>query len=440
MPKVTTQISSPRQLRQRVEKPNTDTKQNINSKTEKKDKSVKSEKPHKMPRHVEGFPLPNLLNEEIGDVFVVGSGDCDQLGLGEDVREKEKFGKLAYFDDKDIVKVVAGGMHTVAISKQGKLYSWGCNDEKALGRAGEQDVPLPITALEHETIVQVCCGDNCTAALTADGRVYNWGSFRSSTGSFGIKGGIMEKDGIRVTNPLLVKDLNHIKFIAAGSNHLVAIGHDGKIYTWGIGEQGQLGRKILQRFEYNASLTPRVINFKPKGKSSKFIKAYAGSFHTFFVHESEEVYACGLDNYGQLGLAKTSYEVNHTPEKVEGDFNGVNFISAGEHHSLLLDNEGKIFSFGRGDSGQLGHDDEKDKNFPELLNNIPLASQITCGSNFSLAITADQSAGDNLYGWGYGEMGQLANGGQDETTPANIKVGGRVVIGITAGGQHTVAF
>lgn len=56
-----------------------------------------------------------------GHVFVVGSGDCAQLGLGPDVFEKARPAKIAYFDDLGIVDVVAGGLHSVALSRTGKV-------------------------------------------------------------------------------------------------------------------------------------------------------------------------------------------------------------------------------------------------------------------------------------------------------------------------------
>ena len=52
---------------------------------------------------------------------------------------------------------------------------------------------------------------------------------------------------------------------------------DGKIYSWGVGEQGQLGRKVVSRHVVEASLTPRPINFRPYRMSAKFINAYAGN-------------------------------------------------------------------------------------------------------------------------------------------------------------------
>lgn len=61
-----------------------------------------------------------------------------------------------------------------------QVYSFGCNDEGALGRdtsvEGSEMVPGKVEL--QEKVVQVSAGDSHTAALTEDGRVFLWGSFR----------------------------------------------------------------------------------------------------------------------------------------------------------------------------------------------------------------------------------------------------------------------
>lgn len=64
-----------------------------------------------------------------------------------------------------------------------KVYTWGCNDEGALGRkTGEEDEYLPglIERIGDVKVVQVSGGDSHTAALTSSGSVYCWGVFRVS--------------------------------------------------------------------------------------------------------------------------------------------------------------------------------------------------------------------------------------------------------------------
>jgi regulator of chromosome condensation len=114
----------------------------------------------------------DLKYQTVGDVFVVGSGDCAQLGLGPDIFEKERPAKLSYFDELEIVAIFAGGLHTLVLSKAGKLYSWGCNDQKALGRSGEETEPGPVEELDHVYIVDAACGDSISVALSNTGKYF----------------------------------------------------------------------------------------------------------------------------------------------------------------------------------------------------------------------------------------------------------------------------
>ena len=67
-----------------------------------------------------------------GKVLTVGQGDTGQLGLGEDVMEKSRPGLVEQVTDA--VDVVAGGMHSAVLDINGKVWTFGCNDEGSLGR------------------------------------------------------------------------------------------------------------------------------------------------------------------------------------------------------------------------------------------------------------------------------------------------------------------
>ncbi|KAH6566114.1 hypothetical protein BASA50_006301 [Batrachochytrium salamandrivorans] len=381
-------------------------------------------------------PLLALESVKVGDVFVVGSGDCGQLGLGDDPDNmtREKPAMLKYFNDKHIVGVYAGGLHSIVLTKHGKLFSWGCNDQNALGRGGEETEPGPVEGLDNEYIVSVACGDSVSAALTREGRVYAWGTFRDNTGIFGFAPGIKEQN-----RPYLMPDLKGIVQISAGTNHLIAVSRDGKIYTWGVGEQGQLGRKVISRHVVEASLTPRPINFRPSGRlSSRFTRAYCGGYTTFLVHEKQILFSFGLNNHGQLGVGDTD---NHEfPEMVDvlDPADGIAAVVGGEHHSVVLDSKGKVYTFGRGEDGQLGFPGKKRLDEPKHLESLVNAVGISAGGAFSLALTRNSGGTNDLHGWGYGEMGQLANGSEDAEEPLQFNLKGRHVISVAAGGQHTL--
>lgn len=76
-------------------------------------------------------------------------------------------------------------MHTLALSIEGKVWSWGCNDDAVLGRSGAENVPMLIPGLAAHYIVDVACGDSHSGAVTKDGDVFTWGTYKGSGGHLG---------------------------------------------------------------------------------------------------------------------------------------------------------------------------------------------------------------------------------------------------------------
>lgn len=77
--------------------------------------------------------------------------------------------------------VACGGMHTVALEDNGTVWTFGVNDDLALGRVTEEEedgFTADIVQGLPKNIIQVSAGDSHSAALTADGQVFAWGCFK----------------------------------------------------------------------------------------------------------------------------------------------------------------------------------------------------------------------------------------------------------------------
>ncbi|KAG0367174.1 regulator of chromosome condensation 1/beta-lactamase-inhibitor protein II [Gamsiella multidivaricata] len=374
-----------------------------------------------------------------GEVFVFGTGDCAQLGLGEDILSRKKPAHLAVLSKHHIVDIAAGGMHNMALSRDGKLWSWGVNDQRALGRSGDEYTPLPVEGLDDVKIVKVACSDSLTVALTEEGRVYTWGTFRSAEGILGHS-----KENEVQNLPTIVEGLPSIVDIATGTDHVLALTSAGRIYSWGNGQQMQLGRRIMARRMLNG-LTPESIGTKAA------IKVGAGSYHSFAIDKQAKAYAWGLNTYGQCGdedskkdNVPTIAPIKALKDKTFADIQG------GEHHTIALTEEGELYGFGRSDSHQLGlgytetpgsEDSSSHKKAirtPTLIPGLPRIRAISVGGNHTLALSED---GD-VYAWGFGEMLACGNG-EEEDVPTPLKLTGKQIEGhrvlrIAAGGQHSV--
>lgn len=161
-------------------------------------KAPKAPKPKKIINHA---PTQKL------DVFVCGEGSAGELGLGNtkaaiDVKRPRLNHNLAA-SKVGVVHVAVGGMHAAALTHDGLIYTWGVNDNGALGRDtkwvkgadDEMDVdgddtvdlnplectpmPIPRESFPSNTVfTQLACGDSTTFAVTDDGEVWGWGTFR----------------------------------------------------------------------------------------------------------------------------------------------------------------------------------------------------------------------------------------------------------------------
>jgi len=362
------------------------------------------------------------------------------MGMGEDVDLQRKPTIHPSLADKNIIGVAAGGLHTLALSSSGRIYSWGCNDEKALGH--QHGVPEfqvgEVHGLEGKHVMQVAAGDSISAALTADGRVFTWGTFRDSRGVMGHGHG--GQSGDIQERPVLLEALRglNVKQIEAGANHLMAITDDGQVYSWGCGEQGQLGRRVLER--HKTALGLRPTNVTPRlGRGRVAIrKVICGSYHTLALTHDGQVWAMGLNNYGQLGLG--DFEERLTAEMVPAEhWRGQKVLdaAAGEHHSMVLLESGHVLTFGRADSHQLGVEfSERASNIPIHVTSLEGVRLIASGGNHCLAANAQ----NQVVSWGFGEMHQLGHGpAQDEAVPRLIQTALQgEIIQLAAGGQHSI--
>ncbi|XP_031708307.1 regulator of chromosome condensation [Anarrhichthys ocellatus] len=375
--------------------------------------------------------------KEAGQVLVLGQGDVGQLGLGETTIERKKPALLSL--PEKIVQVVAGGMHTVCVGETGHVYTFGCNDEGALGRdtaeEGSEMVPGKVTL--EEKVVQVSAGDSHTAALTEDGTVYIWGSFRDNNGVIGLLEPMKT-----CTAPVKVPMTEPVVKIASGNDHLVLVTLAGNLYTSGTAEQGQLGR-VPEHFSDRGGrkglsrlLVPQMVKIKGK---VHFIDAFCGAYLTFAVSKEGPVYGFGLSNYHQLGTKNT--KMCFVPIKLSCFKNSTTYwvnFSGGQHHTLCLDAEGQVYSLGRAEYGRLGlGQGAEEKSEPTPVIGMEPASGLTCGASVSYAVTREGS----VYAWGMGTNLQLGTGEEDdEWSPVKMtgkQLENRVVLMASSGGQHT---
>ena len=115
------------------------------------------------------------------------------------------------------------------------------------------------------------------------------------------------------------------------------------------------------------------------------------------------MYVWGSNSHGQLGLGRYIREIPYP--KIIDSFSGIHVVDvvAGQYHSMALTSTGKVYTWGWGIHGQLGHGTCDNEYYPRLLE-FPLSTtQIAAGHAHSLILCGPKL----LFGFGSNAFGQL---------------------------------
>jgi alpha-tubulin suppressor-like RCC1 family protein len=327
-----------------------------------------------------------------------------------------------------VVQIAAGDGGSLALTRDGHLYSFGENLYGELGRASGSgtnvanptpaQVNLPGT-VSGESVVQVAAGGAHSLALTSTGRLYAFG--RNSYGQLGSTTG----NGTEAANPtptalLLPGAIGPVSAIAAGEDHSLAVSSTGRLYAFGSNRFGQLGDAADSGTEL-ANPTPLRVSLP--GATGPVVQVAAGFSHSLALTSTGQLYAFGSNEFGQLGSPGNSGTANPTmptPVVLPGATGPVRQIAAGAFHSLALTSTGQLYAFGENSSGQLGTErGEETPNPTPALVSLPTTAgppvQIAGGAADTLVITAS----GRLYAFGSNEAGQLGSDNEVGTNAPN---------------------
>lgn len=243
----------------------------------------------------------------------------------------------------DNIKAIAtGGDHTVALDKNGYVWTWGRNSSGQLGYVTPPIVNTPnqmdFNADPKRVLVNgrpliataIAAGEFHTLAVSSSGQVYAWGA-----GDFGQNGQTSQS-----TDPVLVSGLTNIAMVAAGANHSLALTASGEVYGWGRNTSGQLGNGQSRHI----NPTPERIN-----RLTGILDIAAGDNHTVALAQGRTtIWAWGSNKYGQLGDG--GREDRLYPVTVQ-KISGIKMIAAGSDHTNAIKEDGTVWAWGRNTSG-----------------------------------------------------------------------------------------
>ncbi|XP_061991593.1 PH, RCC1 and FYVE domains-containing protein 1-like isoform X2 [Rosa rugosa] len=319
--------------------------------------------------------------DALGDVFIWGEsinggvlgGNVDRIGRSVSSSMDALLPKaLESTVVIDAHGIACGTRHIALVTRQGEIFSWGEESGGRLGHGVGADVSHPklIGTLSGMNVELVACGEYHTCAVTISGELYTWGD---GTNNFGLLG-----HGREVSHWIPKKISGHmegihISYISCGLWHTAAVTSAGRLFTFGDGSFGALGHG-----DHSSTSTPREVETL---RGLRTARVACGAWHTAAV----------------VAIIKESY------------------MSEDSGNSAF----GKLYTWGDGDKGRLGHGDEVSRLAPECVAALVNKNfcQVACGHSLTVALTTS----GHVYTMGSAACGQLGNPSADGKVPTRVE-------------------
>ncbi|XP_018445631.2 PH, RCC1 and FYVE domains-containing protein 1 [Raphanus sativus] len=255
---------------------------------------------------------------------------------------------------------------------------------------------------------------------------------------------------VLVPKPLESNIVLDVHQIACGVRHAAFVTRQGEIFTWGEESGGRLGHGIGKDVFH-----PRLVD--SLSATTDFVAC--GEFHTCAVTLTGELYTWG-DGTHNVGLLGHGSAISHwIPKRIAGPLEGLHVasVTCGPWHTALVTSHGRLFTFGDGTFGVLGHGDRETVQCPREVESLSglRTIAVSCGVWHTAAVVeiivtqsnASSVSSGKLFTWGDGDKNRLGHGDKDARlkptcVPAlidynfhRIACGHSLTVGLTTSGQ-----
>ena len=279
-----------------------------------------------------------------------------------------------------------GVCHTMSLSNDGTLHSFGCNQHGQLGLGHNNYLLLPTPIPNLPQISMISCGYEFTVCVDCEGFMWSFGG--NTSGQLGT--GNTTKFNV----PQKILDIPPVLSVSCGREHTLIITTDSNLWSCGNNDYGQL---CLGNEESQSK--PQKTSF------SNISKISTGTLHSLFQNDQGEIFSCGYNKSGGCGLGHFD-SPQITPSLIPNLPSNIVHFVCGYCQSLFLDSDGNVFSVGQNGYGSLGLGHNRNQNVLSKIPNIPPIKIISCVNSSCYLVDFE----GNLWSFGRNDWGQLGHG------------------------------
>ncbi|XP_069694063.1 probable E3 ubiquitin-protein ligase HERC1 isoform X1 [Periplaneta americana] len=242
---------------------------------------------------------------------------------------------------------------------------------------------------------------------------------------------VAEESQEKILVPRLARAFTQVQQVEAGQYCSFIIHTNGTLSACGKGSYGRLGLG-------DSNNQPQPKRVVIDGTVKKVSSSKGSDGHTLALTDDGKVFSWGDGDYGKLGHGNCTTQKQ--PRLVGGALSGkvVKFIHAGYRHSAAITEDGELYTWGEGDHGRLGHGDYNGRNMPTLVRDLSGVGSVACGSAHTIALSAD---GKTVWSFGSADNGKLGHGDTQKTSRPKVveALQGLYIRKVAAGSQFSLA-
>ena len=303
--------------------------------------------------------------------------------------------------NNDPIQLISlGSQHTICVTNKGKVYTFGWNNY------GQCGVPINSTVVLKSEL--------------EDNRLININKFNE------LELRILNRiDGVKIPQ---IDEIILSNSITCGEDYTLIVDQEGKLWSFGLNLNGQLGLGHCDQIEKPTEVTidnnenktiqknqnqnQSKMSNKRQNNKNRFNSVKSAGYINFCTTEEGSIYMWPWgDREGNLHYSPKRFFLSSPQEKVTS-------VACGNNFCLILNNNGMVYSMGKSNKyGELGVGDFNPRYGPTPIEffylNKERINQISCGFKHSVA----KSSTGRVYTWGCGCKGQL---GQDNYNNMSI--------------------
>lgn len=314
-------------------------------------------------------------------------------------------------DEEPAYRISAGNSHSLIITEDGRIFTSGWNYYGQLGTGSRSDEHAPVE-IKLPAVQAAAASSQHSLFLLEDGSLLAAG--RNFNGQLGFGDtSSWEPDPEEV-------NVSDVQAISAFTQYSMIIKDDGTLWATGGNDSGQLG-----------------LGDKDNRSSFEMVKenvaaVAAGNRSTLIITEDGVLYGAGRNFSGELGLGDEDRGNRIEFEQVPG-IKGAKAVDTGNHHTVVLKDDGTLWAMGSNNHGQLGLGDDISLQFTaKQVPEIEDVKTIAAGGDFTMLLTQDNT----LWATGRNHRGQLGLG--DKENRSAFEMVKEHVAAVAAGNNHTM--